>query len=279
MTSASKAVLALIVLVVIAAAGIWYWNSSHPPTLPTLLPPPAQPAPPQAAAPAGPLHPIEAPAEQPLPALDQSDGVVGAALAGLDRDAVARFLNLEGFIRRVVATIDNLPRESYAARLNPVKPTAGLPVTRGEGSSLVLAPENAARYTPFVKAMQAVDTRRIVEVYRHFYPLFQQAYVELGYPNGYFNDRLVEVIDHLLDAPEVAGPIRLKVPHVLYEYADPDLQSLSSGRKVLVRMGVDNERRVKAKLREIRAAVTAQPPQVPKPAAGESAPAPEPKRP
>ena len=60
--------------------------------------------------------------------------------------------------------------------------------------------------------------------------------------------------------PEPTGPIRLTVPHVLYEYADPDLQSLSSGRKVLVRMGVENERRVKAKLREIRAAVTAAPP-------------------
>jgi hypothetical protein len=260
MSSAAKAVIALVVLAVLAAAGVWYWNSQHPPTLPP--PPPAPPAP-EAAAPTGPRNPIETPAEQPLPALEASDGAVGAALAALDHDAVARMLNLDGFIRRVVATIDNLPRESYATRLDPVKPMAGLPVTSGQGPSLALAPGNSARYAPFVSAMQAVDTQRLVEVYRHFYPLFQQAYVDLGYPNGYFNDRLVEVIDHLLDAPEVNGPIRLTVPHVLYEYADPDLQSLSSGRKVLVRMGVENERKVKAKLREIRAAVAAQPPKQP----------------
>jgi hypothetical protein len=162
-----------------------------------------------------------------------------------------------------VATIDNLPRESYAARLDPVKPMPGLPVTRGEGSGLVLAPENSARYAPFIHAMDAMDTQRLADVYRRFYPLFQQAYVELGYPNGYFNDRLVEVIDHLLDAPEVTGPVRLVVPHVLYEYADPDLQAMSSGRKVMVRMGLDNEKRVKAKLRELRAAITANPPASP----------------
>jgi len=263
MSSAAKAGVVIVVLVLVAAAGAWYWNRSHQAALPP--PPwlPAAPAP-EAAAPAGPRNPVEAtPAEQPLPALDASDGAIGAALAALDRDAVARFVNLDGFVRRVVATVDNLPRESYAMRLDPVKPMAGLPVTRGEGADLVLAPGNSARYTPFVRAMQAVDTQHLVAVYRRFYPLFQQAYVDLGYPNGYFNDRLVEVIDHLLDAPEVSGPIHLKVPHVLYEYADPDLQSLSAGRKAMVRMGVDNERRVKAKLREIRAAIASQPPQKP----------------
>jgi hypothetical protein len=264
MSSAAKAVVVIVVLAALAAAGVWYWNKSHPPVL-TALPPPPAPIPEAKAPepPPGPRHPIESAPEPSLPALDQSDGTIGAALAALNKDAVARFLNLQGFVRRVVATIDNLPRESYAARLDPVRPMPGLPVVHGEGSSLVLAPENSARYTPFIRAMDAVDTQRLVDVYLRFYPLFQQAYVELGYPNGYFNDRLVEVIDHLLDAPEVTGPIRLTVPHVLYEYADPDLQSLSSGRKVMVRMGLENERRVKAKLRQIRAAITAHPPDKP----------------
>jgi len=262
MSGLAKAVIAVVVIAVIGAAGLWYWNASHAPALP---PPPAAsaPSPPAPAAPTGPVHPIEPPAAQTLPALNDSDGVLGAALAALDRDAVAHFLNLQDFVRRVVATIDNLPRESYAARLNPVKPMAGLPATRGDGATLELASQNAARYTPFIRAMDAVDTQKLVAVYRRFYPLFQQAYVELGYPQGYFNDRLVEVIDHLLDAPEPAGPVKLTVPHVLYEYADPELQSLSSGRKVLVRMGLENERRVKAKLRAIRAAVTSQPPKQP----------------
>ena len=92
------------------------------------------------------------------------------------------------------------------------------------------------------------------------YPLFQQAYVELGYPNGYFNDRLVGVIDHLLAAPEPKAPIALTQPKVMYEFADPALADLSAGQKIMVRVGLDNEPRLKAKLREIRKALVADPP-------------------
>jgi hypothetical protein len=111
-----------------------------------------------------------------------------------------------------------------------------------------------------VRALEAVDPQRMAAIYFRLYPLFQQAYVELGYPNGYFNDRLVEVIDHLLEAPDVVEPTRIAAPHVLYEYADGDLESLSSGQKLVMRMGAANEARVKAKLRAIRTEVAAQPP-------------------
>ncbi len=106
----------------------------------------------------------------------------------------------------------------------------------------------------------AIPTDKAVATYVHLYPLFQKAYVDLGYPNGYFNDRLVEVIDHLLATPDVQGPVKLVVPHVLYEYADPDLQSRSAGQKVLIRMGSDNAKKVKAKLSEIRARVAREKP-------------------
>ena len=116
-----------------------------------------------------------------------------------------------------------------------------------------IAPGNAARYEPYVRALEGVDPKRLAATYFRLYPLFQQAYVELGYPNGYFNDRVVEVIDHLLDAPDAEVPVALAVPHVLYEYADPDLEGLSAGRKLMMRMGTRNESRVKARLRAIRA--------------------------
>jgi hypothetical protein len=100
------------------------------------------------------------------------------------------------------------------------------------------------------------------------YPLFQQAYEDLGYPKRYFNDRLVEVIDQLLATPEVAGelkvhlpaingPVQPERPWVLNEFDDPALQSLSAGQKILLRMGPVNERRMKTKLSEIRRLVTA----------------------
>ncbi len=97
-------------------------------------------------------------------------------------------------------------------------------------------------------------------MYARFYPLFQQAYAELGYPNRYFNDRLVEVIDHLLAAPEVQGPVELVRFGPYFEFADPDLEELSAGRKLLVRMGPENAAVIKSKLRELRREIAAAPP-------------------
>ena len=86
-----------------------------------------------------------------------------------------------------------------------------------------------------MKLVNAVDTAKLVALYVRYYPLFQQAYRELGYPKGYFNDRLVEVIDHLLGAPEVPASAKLVRPKVFYLYADPGLEAQSAGRKVLMR--------------------------------------------
>jgi hypothetical protein len=64
---------------------------------------------------------------------------------------------------------------------------------------------------------------------------------------------LVAVIDHLLAAPDVEGPIPLVVTHVLYEFANSELEERSSGQKALVRMGSENAARLKARLRLLRA--------------------------
>ncbi len=44
-------------------------------------------------------------------------------------------------------------------------------------------------------------------------------------------------------------------PSVQYKYADERLEKLSAGQKVLIRMGRDNATVVKAKLRELEAAL------------------------
>ena len=220
-------------------------------------PPPPESVAAPSTAPGGPRYPIES-GERALPKLTESDPAIREAFAGLvDANALAKFFNLDDAVRRIVATIDNLPRETVAMRLNPVRPTAGTFVTSGKDEALAIAPRNAARYEPFLRVLEGVDMAKAVGVYVHFYPLFEQAYVELGYPLGHFNDRLVEVIDHLVETPEVEEPVKLVAPHVLYEYADPDLESLSAGRKVLVRMGNANAARGKAKRRELCAQLIA----------------------
>lgn len=188
-----------------------------------------------------------------LPALDESDAAIGASLdALLTGGARPDLLLLQDVIRRIVVTVDNLPRERFARRLSPVKSVEGRLLVSGDGDDLVISADNRERYAPYVTLAEAVDIRYLAALYARFYPLFQQAYQELGYPQGYFNDRLVAVLDHLLATPEPAGPLRVVQPKVLYQFADPELERLSAGQKILVRMGPDNAARVKARLRELR---------------------------
>jgi hypothetical protein len=51
---------------------------------------------------------------------------------------------------------------------------------------------------------------------------------------------------------DVKGPEPSLMPWVRYQFADPALESLASGQKIMVRVGSVNERRLKAKLRALR---------------------------
>ena len=266
MYSVLRWLIPLLVALVFAGVGYYLWRNSRPVELPPPAPAPAAqapaPAPATAAAPAI-QHPIgEANPETKevaMPPLGQSDKPLRDALAGvIAPPSLEQYFLLDGLVRRVVATVDALPRkETIPQRVLPVKPLPGPFATVGQGEERRISPSNAARYVPLVRLMESVDTPKLVAVYVRYYPLFQQAYVELGYPNGYFNDRLVAAIDNLLSAPDAAGPVPLVQPKVLYAYADPELEALSAGQKIMLRMGSENSARVKAKLREIRRALTA----------------------
>jgi hypothetical protein len=139
-----------------------------------------------------------------------------------------------------------------ALQQRPVRPTPGAFITTGTEEAPVLAPENYDRYKPFVAVLDAVDAKTVVSMYRGLQPLFQQAYEELGHPNDFFNTRMLEVIDHLLNTPEPQGPVKLVQPSVFYKYADKELEELSAGQKLLIRMGPENAAIIKAKLRELQ---------------------------
>jgi hypothetical protein len=192
-----------------------------------------------------------------LPPLEHSDKVVREALAGyFGQQSFQQLFQLDSIVRHIVVTVDNLPRETVATRLLPTRPARGAFLVSKGRDGLTIAPSNSARYLPYVELARRTDAAQLVRVYASLYPLFQRAYEELGYPKGYFNDRLVAVIDHLLAAPEPEGPVRLVQPHILYKFADPQLESASAGQKIMLRMGTQNEAVIKAKLREVRSELT-----------------------
>lgn len=262
--------------IVIAAAiaiGVYYRYYSAVPATPAQHPAAAtqQPAAPPAPAIQHPIPPAAEQTQKPLPPLDKSDPVARDSLAGLlGKPAVEKFLVTHHVIRDIVVTVDNLPRRKVAAELRPVQPTPGETIVDDQGGTTVLSQQNYARYTPFVDVVRSLDPKALAAVYFRMYPLFQQAYESLGYPGKYFNDRLVQTIHSLLATPNVQGPIVLVRPKVFYQFADPKLEALPAGQKLLIRMGPQNASIVKAKLQALLAAITATPPQMTQP--GQAAP-------
>jgi Protein of unknown function (DUF3014) len=258
----NKPIVGIAVLIfVLAAAGVYYLKGRNPPL-------PAAPSAPASVAPAaqepGIAHPLpeggNAEPAAALPELADSDAPLRAALVQLtSADAVKNFLVPQDLIRKIVVTIDNLPRQKVAVEKRPADPTAGSFLVNGDELHATLDQRNFDRYKPMVAVISQLDAKQLGVLYIHYYPLFQQSYQNLGYPNGYFNDRLVEVIDNLLATPDLKGPIELVRPNVMYIYADSALESRSAGQKLLMRMGPENAKAIQAKLTELRAVITAGP--------------------
>jgi hypothetical protein len=228
------------------------YNQPQPETTQIEVPPPA----PVAQTAPAPLvqQVIETPtAPSELPDLDDSDKLMVDTVATLlqNKSLLLLFYDKQ-IIRKWVATIDSLPRSRVPVSMRPVKRVNGQFIAEGAENHTSISIRNAARYSAYMKIAEVIDSQKLVDVYVRLYPLFQQAYKELGYPKMYFNDRLLLVIDNLLAAPDIKEPIMLIRPKVFYLFADPKLEACSAGQKIMRRIGNANEEKIKTKLRDIK---------------------------
>lgn len=261
--------LGLMSILALFAIGTYFWryqaSPQRPPPVPIISPPavaPPRPAVPPAPAISYPVQPPPGMTELPSP--ERVGQLIKEELTDLlGAKNVKIYLYLEDFVHRVVATADNLGRSLAPPRMWPIRETFGRFTVDTRADGTYIAPKNDARYLPFVALVESVDAKRAVALYLRLYPLFQRAYESLGYPGKYFNDRLVAVIDMLLktpdpsgalkvELPEIHGPLKPTHPWLLYRYSDPALEHLSSGQKILLRVGRKSEKVLKVKLAQIR---------------------------
>lgn len=269
MSRVSPAVWAGAIVVVAAVVGGAAWWMGRSAETPPLAPVGTEPRPVAAAEPASepvatpPAEVPSAPVVDPAPIADGDEAVTAALIERLGREAVLKLLQTDGFAARLVATVDNLPRGHVAPRLWPVNPSPGRFSVDADGR---IAADNAARYAPLVKLVDAMPPAEAAAFYRRLYPQLQAAYGALGYPGQSFHQRLVEVLDHLLETPEtsrppqvalveVKGDVASERPWVRYEYVDPALQSLSAGQRMLLRLGPAQQAKVMVWLRGLRGAL------------------------
>jgi hypothetical protein len=278
-------VIGIVLILLIAVAGYWYLNQQSepevppPPPLPQAAvekPQPAQPEPqppgrePAAVAPEPEPDTEPVMEEEPLPDLANSDPLAKETLGVMIGESAAnQYLADDNLISRVIATIDALGSAQVPAVIQAVRPPEydfevtpnehPRTIVRNEEGDAIpqyqLNPANYNRYTAYVEMLEAVNSEQFAESYRRHYPLFQEAWRQMGYADGEFNDRLLEIIDELLATPQVADPVDLIKPEAFYLFSDPELEALPAGQKILIRMGNANAERVKSKLSEIREAL------------------------
>jgi hypothetical protein len=183
---------------------------------------------------------------------DDTDASLEQSLSDIfGADRFANLFNREDVVRHFVVTIENAESPKLPLQFSPIKPVPGIFVVMDNGSDHFIGSENYKRYTPYVELLTNTDLKKLTALYSRIYPFIQNAYQDLG-TKAYFNDKLVEVIDHVLSSPEPEGPIKVIPLSVSVKYADPNLEKLSAAQKIMVRMGPQNSRKIKEKLHELR---------------------------
>lgn len=254
-------------VVVLGGAGWWMFRDdvqalrigSDPAPHAIAEPPAVAPSTPATATPPAERHPLDrdTAADPALPRLQDSDASAWEALTALlGAPAVQDRLLREHLIQRMVTYIDNLTQPSVPSSVLVMRPLPGELQRQPDGDGVVIAADNSARYAPYVAAFTHANADALAAAYVRFYPLIQQAYRQTSKPDAHFNDRLVAVIDHLLQTPEPTRPLRVVVDERgKFRFVDPDLQSRSVGQKALLRLDATQAREVKQQLRALRAAI------------------------
>jgi len=187
-----------------------------------------------------------------LPELGETDPIVRQLVGALSsHPKVAAWLTTDQLIRNFAVVVVNISNgRSPARHLSALRPTGEF-VASEDGEVVRVDPRSYRRYDEYADAVGALDAQGTARLYATLKPRIQDAYRELGYPEGDFNQAMERAIAELLNAPIVEGDVALTPKSVSWEFADPKLQSLSSAQRQFLRMGPRNMRIVKDKLREI----------------------------
>jgi len=216
-----------------------------------IIEPPAEPAPPPAF--------LQKQEKVELPPLQSSDKIVKETLSKLLKiKGLEQHLKLDAIIYRFVLTIDNMTARTLSVKERLMQSPPGIFMVKRDKQSerITISPDNYRRYTRYIQIIENVDKKKLVLLYQKYYPLFQSAYESLGYRGRQFHDRLLEVLEHLIQTPVPPKTITLSQPSVFYKYTDAELEQASAGRKILYRMGLVNAARLKDSLSELKYQLT-----------------------
>lgn len=260
-------VVIVVLAIILAAAAFFYLRDDAPAASQTVVTPVAvtpitEPTAPAENTPKPVYEPPQPVVEvEPLPTLNESDAGVLAALQELRGEGLLKLIVPQEVLRKFVLAVNGIEEGKVVHEYRPVvsPPPPFIPEKFSvmvEGVAVDqerISANNYQRYEPYVTTLALVDPDAAVAVYKRFYPLMAEAFKELGLKKSNFHSVMIGAIDNLLAAPDVQGDLLLVHPKVFYQYADPALEKLPQTHKLMLRMGPENARSVKASLRQLRA--------------------------
>lgn len=200
--------------------------------------------------------------------LNESDEVIKKYASRLSQNKLlAEWIKAKNLIRLITAIIVNIaegksPREHL--KFLALKESFSVKEERGR---VYIHPDSYRRFDFMVNVFSSLDALKTVRLYNALKPLFQEAYKELGYPIGDFQDVLTEAIVIVLKMPHIEGKVFLEEMEkgICYYFVDDNLEDLNDFHKQLVRMGPENVAKIQKKLREFALALKIPEDQLPQP--------------
>lgn len=164
----------------------------------------------------------------------------------------------QDMISNFVVFVDNASRGELVTQFSPLTAPTEKFAANQNGDDLLtyeLNIKNFDRYDQYADLLVSLPTEKSVAIYKELTPAIDEAHMELGYEAGTFDRKLKRAMDFLIDAPVLTDDVKLVAPSAMYQFADPELEGLLAIQKLLLRMGPDNQQKVRAKLVEFRAAI------------------------
>jgi hypothetical protein len=213
--------------------------------------------------------PTPTPAPEPTPSLAErlserlkgttlktSDAVVRELVAELSSNPqLVKWLANEDLIRRFVAAVDNIAAGvSPTSQLDFMRPKGSFEVVEKD-DILIVDPKSYDRYDLATRVFVSLDIEGTAALYRELEPLIDDAYAEISPPGSRFSDRLAAAFDELLAVVPPSEEAELQPKVLTYVYVDESIEGLDPVQRHFLRMGPENVLLIKAKLRDLKAAI------------------------
>ena len=188
--------------------------------------------------------------------LDLSDKAIKQGLIkALRAPLLSTLIVNDSILANMVASVNNTAQGTLPENVSLLTPPATEFSVFKQADNQFITPESFTRYNVYAQTFAEIETEDMLALLDQYEPQIIAQFEQIALPNAQFSSTLINAINRLLDTPTVNLPIAVISDSAMYKFANPQLEALLPAQKQLLRMGPDNMRLVKAKLRELRTAL------------------------